>query len=193
MFLENVFVPRKYSISSQRQFISALKLFIVFSPQCKIASLELQRPKKSNILPFILSQREILMILQATKNLKHRAIIALLYSSELRIGELTSSTLRNIDIERRQLKIEGGKGRKDRFVVLAESLKGSKYSESSILKFLYKSTNIFGVKKNLTPYTLRHSYTTHLLENGIGLRYIQEPLGHAKPETTMIYKHVAKK
>ena len=67
------------------------------------------------------------------------------------------------------------------------------YSESSIRKFLHKSTQLAGVLKKVTPHTLRHSYATHLLENGIGLRHIQELLGHARPETTMIYTHVAKK
>ena len=138
----------------------------------------------------------------------------LLYSSGLRIGEVTSLLLKNIDILRRQIKVEGGKGRKDRFVVLAntflpllqnylstfkpafyfvEGTEGKKYSQSSIRKFLFKSVQKAGISKKVTPHTLRHSYATHLLENGVGLRHIQELLGHAKPETTMIYTHVAKK
>jgi integrase/recombinase XerD len=214
LFIETVFIERKYSISSQRQFISALKIFTVFYPQTKINDLSLERPKKSRILPNVLSQEEILKIIQLTRNLKHRAIIVLLYSSGLRIGEVTSLMLKNIDILRRQIKVEGGKGRKDRFVVLAtsylpllqnylttfkpafyfiEGLEGKKYSESSIRKFLFNSVQKAGILKKVTPHTLRHSYATHLLENGVGLRHIQELLGHAKPETTMIYTHVAKK
>lgn len=214
LFLENVFVPRKYSISSQRQFISALKLFISFNPDCQIDSLTLDRPKKSRILPTVLSQEEIIRLIQVTKNLKHRAIIALLYSSGLRIGELTKLELRDIDIERRQIIVKNGKGRKDRFVVLANAFlpllqnylvtykpsyyfvegQGSiNYTESSIRKFLSTSTKLAKIEKRVTPHTLRHSYATHLLENGVGLRHIQELLGHAKPETTMIYTHVAKK
>ena len=214
LFIEKVFLERDYSISSQRQFISALKIFIVFCPQTKINDLVLERPKKSRKLPNVLSQEEVLRIVQVTKNLKHRAIIVLLYSSGLRIGEITSLQLKNIDIERKQVKIESGKGRKDRFVVLAssflplllnylttytpkvyfiEGLEGHRYSESSIRKFLGKSVILAKVLKRVTPHTLRHSYATHLLENGVGLRHIQELLGHAKPETTMIYTHVAKK
>ena len=214
LFIETVFMERNYSVSSQRQFISALKIFTVFCPQTKIHNLSLERPKKSRMLPSVLSQEEVLRIIQLTKNLKHRAIIVLLYSSGLRIGEVTNLLLKNIDILRRQIKVEKGKGRKDRFVVLATSYlpllqnylttfkpalyfiegpTGKKYSESSIRKFLFKSVQKAGISKKVTPHTLRHSYATHLLENGVGLRHIQELLGHAKPETTMIYTHVAKK
>jgi len=214
LFIETVFIERNYSVSSQRQFISALKIFTVFCPQTKINNLSLERPKKSRLLPNVLSQEEVLRIIQLTKNLKHRAIIVLLYSSGLRIGEVTGLLLKNIDILRKQIKVEGGKGRKDRFVVLATSYlpllhnylttfkpalyfiegpTGKKYSESSIRKFLFKSVQKAGISKKVTPHTLRHSYATHLLENGVGLRHIQELLGHAKPETTMIYTHVAKK
>ena len=214
LFIETVFIERNYSVSSQRQFISALKIFTVFCPQTKINNLSLERPKKSRLLPNVLSQEEVLRIIQLTKNLKHRAIIVLLYSSGLRIGEVTGLLLKNIDILRKQIKVEGGKGRKDRFVVLATSYlpllhnylttfkpalyfiegpTGKKYSESSIRKFLFKSVQKAGISKKVTPHTLRHSYATHLLENGVGLRHIQELLGHAKPETTMIYTHVQRK
>ena len=214
LFIETVFMERNYSVSSQRQFISALKIFTVFCPQTKIHNLSLERPKKSRMLPSVLSQEEVLRIIQLTKNLKHRAIIVLLYSSGLRIGEVTNLLLKNIDILRRQIKVEKGKGRKDRFVVLATSYlpllqnylttfkpalyfiegpTGKKYSESSIRKFLFKSVQKAGISKKVTPHTLRHSYATHLLENGVGLRHIQELLGHAKPETTMIYTHVQRK
>ena len=166
----------------------------------------------SSILPSILSQEEVVLLLRVTKNLKHRAIIALLYSAGLRISELTQLHLKNIDVQRHQLKVERGKGKKDRFVVLAksflpllqnylttyqpkklfvESPSGTKYSESSIRKFLHKSTKLAGIKKNVTPHTLRHSYAAHLLEAGTDLRYIQALLGHQSSKTTEIYTHVA--
>jgi site-specific recombinase XerD len=213
-YIEAVFIERKYAISTQRQFISALKLFIVFCPTTLILDLELARPKRSRKLPNVLSPEDIVALLQVTKNLKHRAIIALLYSSGLRVGEVTGLKLSHIDIGRTQLKVVSGKGRKDRFVVLAKTflpllnnylstykphfyfIEGpnkKRYSESSIRKFLHKSVVLAGIKKHVTPHTLRHSYATHLLENGVGLRHIQELLGHSKPETTMIYTHVAKK
>mgnify|MGYP002628338216 CR=1 FL=1 len=176
--------------------------------------MELKRPKKSRILPSVLSQEEVVTLLQVTRNLKHRAILALLYSAGLRIGELIALELKNIHIDRRQLLIKSGKGRKDRYVVLADSFlpllqnyvityapkryfvegpEGACYSASSVRKFLHHSARLARIERVITPHTLRHSYATHMLENGIGLRYIQELLGHSKPETTMIYTHVAKK
>jgi len=213
-FTEDVFVPRKYSVSTYRQMVSAIKLFKEFYPSCAIDNLKLKRPHKSRILPSVLSQEEVFDLLRCTRNLKHRAILALVYSSGIRVGELIDLQLKHIDIDRRQLFIKNAKGRKDRYVVLADSFlpllqnyfftykpefyfvegaKSKKYSASSVRKFLSRSCDIAKITKHVTPHTLRHSYATHLLENGIGLRHIQELLGHSKPETTMIYTHVAKK
>jgi len=214
LFIETVFIERKYSVSSQRQFISALKIFTTFCPQTKINDLSLERPKKSRILPNILSQEEVIRIIQYTQNIKHRAILTLIYSCGLRIGELINLKLVDFHIERKQLIVKEGKGRKDRFVSLADSFlpllsnyyssykptiyfvegqNGGKYSAESIRSFLRKSCKKAGIKKPVTPHTLRHSYATHLLENGVDLRYIQSLLGHSKPETTMIYTHVQRK
>jgi site-specific recombinase XerD len=213
-FIEEVFIPRKYSISTHRQFISAVKLFIVFYPNSKIENLALTRPNRSKFLPSVLSKEEVIDILRCTKNLKHRAILAMIYSAGLRISELLNLQLNHIDIDRRQIVVKNGKGRKDRNVILAKSFiplmlnylqtykpnvyftegkPSHKYSAESIRAFLKRSCKVATISKNVTPHTLRHSYATHLLENGIDLRYIQELLGHSKPETTMLYTHVAKK
>ena len=214
LFIEKVFMERNYSVSSQRQFISALKIFILYYPTTKINDLTLERPKKSRKLPNVLSQEEVLRIIGSTQNLKHRAILALIYSCGLRISELINLQLADFHIERRQLIIKSGKGRKDRYVSLAESFlpllsnyyysykpevyfvegkNGGKYSAESVRQFLRKSCAKAHIIKTVTPHTLRHSYATHLLENGVDIRYIQSLLGHAKPETTMIYTHVKRK
>lgn len=214
LFIEDVFVPRNYSISTHRQFISAIKLFKDFYPECKIENLALKRPAKSKVLPTVLSKEEVIDLLRFTRNLKHRAILAMIYSAGLRISELLHLQLNHIDIDRRQIIVKNSKGRKDRNIILAESfipllhnyltsynpqiyfVEGKPmqpYSAESIRAFLHKATKKAAIKKRVTPHTLRHSYATHLLENGIDLRYIQELLGHAKPETTMIYTHVSKK
>lgn len=213
-FIETVFVPRNYSISTHRQFVSAVKLLKAFYPECKIEELQLKRPKKSRILPTVLSKEEVIDLLRYTKNLKHRAVLAMIYSAGLRISELLNLELKHIDVDRRQILVKNSKGRKDRNVILAESIiplmnnylisyrpenyfvEGKPYqpySAESIRAFLHRASKLAKITKNVTPHTLRHSYATHLLENGIDLRYIQELLGHAKPETTMIYTHVTKK
>lgn len=214
LYVEHQVKHKKYAISTHRQLVSAIKHFGAFLPESKLVIDQLPRPSNSRYLPTVLSKEEVIDILRATQNLKHRTVIALLYSAGLRIGEVIDLELRSIDIDRRQLFIKNGKGRKDRVVVLAESFiplyrnyymtyspkrffiespTYGKYSPSSIRNFLKRSCNQAGIKKKVTPHTLRHSYATHLIENGVGLRYVQDLLGHAKPETTMIYTHVAKK
>ena len=214
LFLETIFIKRNYSISTQRQFISAVKQFIVFYPNTGISNLMLTRPKKSRKLPTVLSQEEMITIIQYTKNLKHRAILALIYSAGLRISELLNLKLNHIHIHRKQVYIKSGKGRKDRYVTLADSFMpllqnylvtyrpecffvegatGKQYSASSVRKFLSRSCKAAKINRTVTPHTLRHSYATHLLESGVGLRHIQELLGHSKPETTMIYTHIVRK
>lgn len=215
LFVEDVLLPQKFSINTHRQLVSAMKQFEVFVPECKLKDLQLMRPKKSAYLPAVLSYEEVVNLLRCTKNLKHRAILAMIYSCGLRIGELIDLKLEDIDAHRRHILIKNSKGRKDRYVMMGESIlpllqnylstyapvvyfaegvgQGSRYSPESIRNFLKQSCKLAGIRKRVTPHTLRHSYATHLLEFGTDLRYIQELLGHSRPETTMIYTHVMQK
>ena len=211
-YLEWAVKELKYSVSTHRQIISAFKHFAYFCPMCEINPEKLQRPRRDKKLPVVLSMEEVLRLLQVTKNLKHKVIIAMLYSCGLRVGELIDVELNCFDFHRKQLHIKLAKGRKDRYTTIAESTypllrqyfqayqpriylienpKGGKYSPGSIRAFLKQSCKLARITKHVTPHTLRHSYATHLHENGVGLRYIQELLGHSKPETTMIYTHVS--
>lgn len=213
-FVEDEIAAKKYAISSHRQCISALKHFFEFCELPAIHLEKLYRPRKDRKLPQVLSREEVVELLRATRNLKHRALLALIYSAGLRVGEVLNLRLYDVDVDRKQIIIKQGKGRKDRVVVLAETFlpllfnylrtycpveyfiegqQGGAYSSSSVRNILKQSCRRAGLRKRITPHTLRHSYATHLLENGVDLRYIQELLGHAKPETTMIYTHVAKK
>ncbi len=215
LFVEDVCVKRRYSVSTHRQVISAMKQFANFHPTCRIENPELERPHKSRFLPVVLSKQEVIDLLRNTRNLKHKAVLALLYSSGLRIGELIDLELNDIDVDRRQIFIRNGKGRKDRYVIMAESFRqllhnylmtyrplkyfvegqnpNTQYAPTSVRSFLKRSCKLARITKKVTPHTLRHSYATHLLEQGVDLRYIQELLGHARPETTMIYTHVSKR
>lgn len=203
-----------YSISTHRQLVSALKLFTHFYPLCSIDMEKINMPTRDRNLPVVLSKDEIIALLQATKNLKHRTALAMLYGSGLRIGELINLELRCFDFNRKQLHIKNAKGRKERYTVIAESCfpllknyyatykpvkylvenpKGGQYSPSTIRVFLKQSCKLAGITKRVTPHTLRHSFATHLLEHGTDLRYIQELLGHSRPETTMVYTHVTRR
>jgi len=213
-FVERLVADKDYSISTHRQLISAIKHFAVRFSLVGIEVTLLKRPVRQKRLPTVLSQQEVLRLLGFTANLKHRLALALLYSAGMRISELLKLKTADIDIERRQIRIQQGKGRKDRYVILAESMVpilrnymmtyapthfliegygGGRYSAGSVRNFLRRSCEKAGITKRITPHSLRHSYATHLIENGVNLRHVQELLGHSKPETTMIYTHIAKK
>lgn len=214
LYLEWAIGTLNYAVSTHRQIISAIKHFAYFYPACTIDVEKIYMPKKDRKLPIVLSTEEVLQLLQVTKNLKHRVILAMLYGSGLRISELLSVTLKDFDFKRNLLHIQNAKGRKDRYVVIAKSLhpllknyyatyrpktlfienpNGGSYSPISVRSFLKRSCALAKIKKRVTPHTLRHSYATHLLEQGTDIRYIQELLGHSRPETTMIYTHVTQK
>jgi site-specific recombinase XerD len=214
LFIEHKSVGNYFSVSTHRQCISALKHFSFFYPDCSIDIEKLSRPKRSKYLPRVISQEAVISLIASATNIKHRLIIALLYSSGMRVGELISLEIKDIDVHRRQIFVYQSKGRKDRVITLAESIipllenyitaytpvqyvienpKRGPYSASSIRQFLHRLCKKVGISGRVTPHTLRHSYATHLIEQGVGLRHVQELLGHAKPETTMIYTHVARK
>lgn len=168
-------------------------------------------PKKKKTLPKLLTKEEINFIIKNTENLKHKLVISLLYSSGLRVSELINLKRDDLIPEKNLIHIKQAKGNKDRYVILSEKVKkdtlkyllathfetsylfegrGGKYSIKSIQKILEKNSKI--LKKKVTPHMLRHSFATHLLEQGTDIRYIQKLLGHSRLETTSIYTHVAK-
>lgn len=213
-FCEDELAAKNFSISTHRQFVGAMKQFKTLHPSVSFKVPDSLRPRRSHYLPTVLSKEEIIDLLRATINLKHRAALAMIYSGGLRISEFLNLKLSDIDIDRRQIKISQAKGRKDRYVVLAESIQPllknylssyqpvlyfiegrpeQRYSAESIRAFLKRSCKATNIKKKVSPHTLRHSYATHLLESGVDIRYIQELLGHQSPKTTMIYTHVTRK
>lgn len=200
------------SPSQQNQRINAIKFYYE-----KVAGLEKQlyyveRPKKSRELPKVISEIEVLAILKAIKNLKHKSIIATIYSAGLRRSELINLRKQDIFFSRKLIFIRGAKGKKDRTSVLAESLSTvlksylgefkpnywlfegvnrNQYSASSIAKILQRGAYNAGIDKKITPHMLRHSFATHMLEQGVDIRYIQTILGHGSSKTTEIYTHVS--
>lgn len=205
---------RGVSSSYQNQAVNALKFYYekVLGGNRKFYYID--RPKKEKILPNVLSQEEILRILQSPENLKHKTMLWLTYSSGLRVGELLELKPSDIDSDRMQIHIRSAKGKKDRFSILSikilemlklyymkykpkdylfEGVYGGKYSSRSIQQVLKATCKKADIKKDVSMHTLRHSFATHLLENGTDLRYIQNLLGHSSPKTTEIYTHITTK
>lgn len=201
-----------YSRSSQNQHINAIKFYHehLLGKECRTYWLD--RPKKVSQLPKVLSPNEIKSILNQLSNIKHRCILELGYSAGLRIGEVTQLKVQDIESDRMLVRINNSKGGKDRYTILSESLllnlrhyyklhqpknylfegwKGGQYSTSSIQKTIKKAALLAGIEKRVTYHMLRHSFATHLLENGTDLRIIQELLGHSSLKTTQIYTHVS--
>lgn len=204
---------RKLSKSTQNQAINAIKFFFekVLKQERKVYYVE--RPLKEKKLPEILSQQEVMALFESAGNLKHKLMLMVIYSAGLRRSEALALRVGDVDIDRRQIFIRGGKGRKDRHSILAaslipflkeylelyqpsfwlfEGLGGQRYSETSLQLVLKRAVEAAGIRKNVHLHMLRHSFATHLLEGGTSTRYIQVLLGHESPKTTEIYAQVTR-
>ena len=215
LYTNEYILKNNLSASYQNQIVSAIKLFFTTVEDRKIVIESIHRPKRSRILPNVLSKEEVKLILQAHGNIKHRAMLSLIYSCGLRRGELLNLKLTHIDSKRNLIFIEQAKGRKDRIVPLSLKIlallrdyyksykpkiwlfeghiRGEQYSEKSLQSVLKNALYKSGIEKPVSLHWLRHSYATHLLESGTDLRYIQELLGHSRSRTTEIYTHVSTK
>jgi len=176
---------------------------------------ELPRPRRERKLPAVLSRQEVVRILRAIPHLKHRALLMVAYSAGLRVSEVVRLRRADIDEERGLIRVRQAKGRKDRYTTLSQVALGTlqaywgayspagwlfpgaceekHLSTRSVQRVLEKARKQAQVTKAVTMHTLRHSFATHLLEDGTDLRYVQELLGHSRPETTMVYTHVMQK
>lgn len=162
-------------------------------------------------IPVVFSQQEIKLMLNSSENLKHKAILATVYSCGLRVSELTNLKITDINSDAMTVTIRQGKGSSDRVVVLAEKLlvllrnyfkeykpkeylfegrhKG-RYSERSVQQLLKQILVKSKINKQGSVHTLRHSYATHLIEQGTDVRFVKDLLGHKSLKTTMIYTHL---
>jgi integrase/recombinase XerD len=213
-FMKYLVNKREVAASTQNQAINAIKFYYEKVKKLQRTVYALERPIKESRLPHVLSEKEVMQVLRATGNLKHRAMLWLIYSAGLRRGELINMKISDIDSDRMVIFISGGKGKKDRITILSEKLlrllrayfkeyrpkvwlfegpPGEPYSSSSLQKVFGSAVQKSGVRKNATLHTLRHSFATHLLEAGTDIRYIQALLGHNSSKTTEIYTHVTHK
>lgn len=167
--------------------------------------------KRHKKLPVVLTRAEIDTLISAIKNHKHRLMIELAYGSGLRVGEVVSLRVQDLDLENNQITVRGAKGNKDRHTVLSPKLKdrlvqltmgkaltelvfeserGGKLTSRTLQVVFNRALRAAGIKKSASFHSLRHSFATHLLENGTDIRHIQALLGHSSITTTQVYTQV---
>ena len=207
-----VLARKKRSISYLNQMINAIKFYYEVVQKMPNRFYAIDRPRKSHALPKVISKEEVKALIDCASNSKHKCIISLLYSAGLRRNELLELKLTDIDSKRMLILVRQGKGKKDRQTLLSpivledlrlyytewkpkeylfESPTGTQYSGGSVVQIIQRAAKKAGIKKKVSPHMLRHSFATHLLEDGVDLRYIQSLLGHGSSKTTEIYTHVA--
>jgi site-specific recombinase XerD len=213
-YMRHLIEIKKISSSSQNVVINAIKFYFekvrgeVTKRYC------FERPVREQRLPVVLGENEVAQLLKSCSNIKHKAMLYLIYAAGLRRSEAIAMQIRDIDRDRSLINIVGGKGKKDRVTLLSSKLllildeyllqykpkqylfegqNGGAYSETSLQKVFESSLRRAGIGKAATLHTLRHSFATHLLENGTDIRYIQALLGHNSSKTTEIYTHVTRK
>ncbi len=214
-YLIHLIEKEEYAASTINQVINALRFLYVDLYKRTMQLGDLPRPKKERTLPEVLSEEEVVRILNAVENLKHKTILMLTYSAGLRVGEVVRIRISDVDEHRKLIHLHKAKGNKDRYTVLSTAFMGTladylrdyrpreflfegqngrrHYSERSVQHIFERAANDAGITKTVSVHTLRHSFATHLLEGGTDLRYIQEILGHSSSKTTEIYTHVSKK
>lgn len=200
----------KYSNKSRSLAVSSLRFFfkrVVDRPDIFV---KLEVPKKEKKLPIVLTIEEVQKLINTANFEKTKLIIQLLYSAGLRVSELVNLKPEDFNFEDNSGWVRGGKGKKDRIFRIAESLskelqkylksnpdnqylfsKDKPLSPRNIQLIISRTAKKVGINKKVTPHTLRHSFATHLLENGENLATIQQLLGHENLETTRIYTHIS--
>jgi len=201
---------KKYSPQTVNLYLNAIKFF--YREVLKnLQKIDLKFAKKSLKLPVVLSREEIERVISNITNPKHRLMVSLAYGAGLRVSEVINLRVKDLDLENLIIHIKGAKGKKDRITVFPEKLvndfrnliagknpndlvfeseRGGELTERSAQAVFHKSLIKSGIKKDASFHSLRHSFATHLLENGVDIRYIQELLGHQNIRTTQIYTKV---
>ena len=208
-YLAHVIFDRKLSPRSAALIKAALKFY--YDEVLKKGIVDVKTPKAHKYLPTVLTKNEVRRLIDNAKTRKSRLILMTLYSSGLRISECVNLRLKDLEIDERIGWVRQGKGGKDRMFIISDSLagilknydlsngnsylfsnkRGLPLSSRNVQKIVNRTAQRAGIRKNVSPHTLRHSFATHLLESGTDVRKIQELLGHANLQTTQIYTRVS--
>lgn len=170
--------------------------------------IDIKYSKVPEKLPVVLSKEEIKRLFNVIENPKHKLMVKLMYSAGLRVSELINLKVNDIELDKNFGWIRGGKGNKDRLFIIADSLKdelrkfidsntewlftserGGRYNMRSLQQIIKKAARKVGIKSKISPHTLRHTFATHLIEDGCSVSEVQSFLGHKSPETTFVYLH----
>jgi len=214
-YLHYLIQEKKVSQSGVSQAYSALKFFYETTLKRDWKGYRIPRAQKGRRLPVVLSPQEIQAIFSAVGNLKHRAVLMTIYSAGLRISEVVHLKVSDVDSQRMTIRVEQGKGQKDRYTLLGQrtldilrdywkeyrpvgwlfpgKTESESLSVSSVQKVFEKALLRAGIKKPASVHTLRHSFATHLLEAGTDLFHIQPHLGPTSLKTTAVYLHLSRK
>ncbi|MBU2543387.1 site-specific integrase [Patescibacteria group bacterium] len=198
------------SPQTRNLYLSVIK-FYYYQVIKNTQKIELRFAKKASSLPVVLSRNEVKQLLQNTLNVKHRLMLALSYGAGLRVSEAMSLRVRDLDLDQLTIHLKQAKGSKDRITVFPQKLstkiqnliagknhhnfvfeseRGGKLTTRTAQQVFQRARQKAGIKKNATFHSLRHSFATHLLENGVDVRYVQELLGHQNIRTTQRYTQV---
>lgn len=213
-YLHHGIVHRKLSRSYATVCYCALKFFFATTLCREWDAKDVPRAKKSSKLPNILSKEEILLLFNAAKNLKHRAILMTTYSAGLRVSEVANLKIADIDSKNRQIIIKQGKGKVDRYSLLSDAnlavlreyfkqyrpkgwlfpgqYPGRPITPQTLSGIFRDARRKVGITKEVSIHTLRHSFATHLLEDNVHICHIQKLLGHKGIRTTCIYLHLTR-
>jgi len=212
LFLENL-SEKDRAGSTMNVYHMALR-FLFTQVLEKRMWVDIKYSKTPKRLPEVLNKEEIRKLIDVIKNPNHQLMVCLMYSSGMRVSELTNLKIKDLELDKNYGYVRNGKGGKDRLIVLSKNLipaikrlikignlkerdylfksnRGKKYNLRSIQKIIKNASNIAKIKKKISPHTLRHSFATHLIENGYDVQNVQAMLGHKSPETTLIYTHIA--
>lgn len=211
-YLIHLLHERKFSPATVNLHMDAMKTFFNLMDPGNTIMKGIDHVKYYRRLPSVLSREEVEKLIGGATNIKHRALLMLLYSSGVRLRECLNLRPVHIESDRMKVRVEQGKGRKDRYTILSkralkalriyysayrpkywlfEGRGGKQYSARSLGKVVTNAARKAGIAKNVTPHTLRHSFATHLMEAGVPLPVIQKLLGHTSIKTTMIYLHIS--